>query len=203
MLLYLDGLFCHYALKSAIVEKKAIAIPPSSTLKLGLHRQGSYYLFKNMKVYALCLLALLFSSLSCSDRKVTFSEADTVLISTIFQENQKLHEGLLLTPPRLSTDGIAASTIALSQSQNPRLLEWKTQLLETIPKNPKDLEGSYTDLSKMALVLVEMKKEVPMKETFHQFYCPMVEKYWVAKEKEVRNPYAPDMRDCGDLVTED
>lgn len=35
----------------------------------------------------------------------------------------------------------------------------------------------------------------------HLFYCPMVRKSWVAEGTQVRNPYAADMRSCGDLVS--
>jgi len=33
----------------------------------------------------------------------------------------------------------------------------------------------------------------------HLFYCPMVKKFWIAYGKEVRNPYDPKMRKCGEL----
>lgn len=35
----------------------------------------------------------------------------------------------------------------------------------------------------------------------HLFYCPMVKKFWIAYGKEVRNPYDPKMRKCGERRT--
>ena len=35
---------------------------------------------------------------------------------------------------------------------------------------------------------------------YNKFYCPMVQKYWIAKGKEIQNAYAADMRECGELV---
>ncbi|PJZ70217.1 hypothetical protein CH373_12645 [Leptospira perolatii] len=34
------------------------------------------------------------------------------------------------------------------------------------------------------------------------FYCPMAKKKWIALGKEVRNPYDPKMKQCGEVVHE-
>lgn len=32
------------------------------------------------------------------------------------------------------------------------------------------------------------------------FYCPMVKKKWIAKGKEIRNPYLSNMKNCGQIL---
>jgi hypothetical protein len=155
-----------------------------------------------MKVFSAILIISLSFLSSCEPKKVPFSEQDIALVSQVFAENQILHEGLLSTPPKLSLDGIKSSIESLSKSTHPLVKEWKEKLSLSLPKNPKDIEASYEDLSKLALILVEIKKEVTLPDNYQQFYCPMVEKYWVAKDKEIRNPYAPEMRDCGEKIQE-
>jgi len=147
------------------------------------------------------MICLFFLS-SCEAPKIPFSDQDTALISEVFAETQKVHEGLLQNSPSLKIDRLRSSIEALSKSTHPRIKEWKSQLTENLPKKPDDLDTSFEELSKLSLLLVEIKKEIKLPETYQQFYCPMVEKYWVAKDKEVRNPYAPEMRDCGELIPE-
>ncbi|TGN13352.1 LIC13259/LIC11441 family protein [Leptospira ilyithenensis] len=34
------------------------------------------------------------------------------------------------------------------------------------------------------------------------FYCPMLKKKWIAKGKEIRNPYLANMKNCGQIVND-
>ncbi len=153
-----------------------------------------------MKVFYTFLLILIALISNCESKKNHFSEKEISLLAEVFQETQKMHEGLLLSPPTLLIDGISKSINNLGSSDHPRIKDWKSRLTENIPKNPKDLENSFANLSNLSLILVEIKKEVTLPEKFQQFYCPMVEKYWVSNDKEIRNPYAPEMRECGEIL---
>lgn len=155
-----------------------------------------------MKVFLTRLLFLLSLFANCQPAKIPYSEKDVQLLKEVFEESQKLHEGLLLPTPKLSIEGIQRSVNALSSSDHPKIKDWKNQLTENIPKNPNDLELSYDELSKFAITLAEIKNEVKLPDTYQKFYCPMVERYWVSKDKEVRNPYSPEMRDCGEILQE-
>ncbi|WP_167884286.1 DUF3347 domain-containing protein [Leptospira idonii] len=153
-----------------------------------------------MKVFLpLILLSLSFLGL-CKQAEIPFTETDISLVSQVFEENQKIQDELLKDSPNLQLEGLSKAVDSLASSTHPRIQDWKSKLKGLIPKDPKDLEKSYENLSQIALVLVEIKQAVPVRGDFQQFYCPMVEKYWVAKGKQVKNPYAPEMRDCGDLV---
>jgi|JI8StandDraft_1071087.scaffolds.fasta_scaffold00184_3 hypothetical protein len=155
-----------------------------------------------MKLFYWFLMICVLFIASCESAKIPYSDQDVALISEVFAETQKMHEGLLRTPAKLSLEQIQASIESLNKSTHPKIKEWKGQLTASLPKNPQDLEASFEDLSKFSLLLVEIRKEVKLPETYQQFYCPMVEKYWVSKDKEVRNPYSPEMRDCGEKIPE-
>ncbi len=155
-----------------------------------------------MKVFLTLSLILLSLFANCEPAKIPYSEKDVQLLTDVFEESQKLHEGLLLPTPKLEVVGIQMTVNALSASEHPKIKDWKSQLTETIPKNPNDLELSYDQLSKFAIILSEIKNEVKLPGAYQKFYCPMVERYWVAKDKEVRNPYSPEMRDCGEILQE-
>ncbi|WP_411824434.1 hypothetical protein [Leptospira sp. 'Mane'] len=153
-----------------------------------------------MKLFiSISLISILFLG-QCTPAEVPYSEKDISLISNLFEANQKMHEGLLLDPPSLSLVAFKSALDSLGSSTHPRLLEWKSRIEGLFPKNPKDLDASFVNLSQIASVLTEIKKAIPVLENYNQFYCPMVEKYWVAKGKSVQNPYAPEMRDCGEML---
>ncbi len=153
-----------------------------------------------MKLFISLTLVSIFFLGQCKPAEVPYSEKDISLVSKLFEANQKLHEGLLLDPPSLSLIEFKSALDSPASSTHPRLLEWKSKIEGNLPKNPKDLDASFENLSQIALVLTDIKKAIPALENFNQFYCPMVEKYWVAKGKLVQNPYAPEMRDCGEML---
>ncbi|MDZ4724960.1 MAG: hypothetical protein SH817_02300 [Leptospira sp.] len=155
-----------------------------------------------MKVFSLLLSISLFFLGSCGKKIQPITDEELALISKIFIENQKVHEDLLGDPPKISTLLLKQSIDELLKSKNDRILEWHKKLSVALPKETKVLDDSFEGLSKFAIVLTEIKKEVNLPENYQQFYCPMVDKYWVSKDQTIRNPYAPEMRDCGEIITE-
>jgi hypothetical protein len=156
-----------------------------------------------MKVFSIFYFLLILSVIGCTTSKVPFQTGDIDLIAAVFAENQKIHEGMLKEPPKLDFKSYYASIESLSKSKDERILNWQKRLLEQFPKNAKDLDTTFDQIAQMAVILLEIKHEVSLPVEYKKFYCPMVDKYWVSSDKFVRNPYASEMRDCGEQVTEE
>jgi len=56
---------------------------------------------------------------------------------------------------------------------------------------------------RFSLKLMKLVKKYNKLKTYREYYCPMVRKSWVQnilKIKEVQNPYAPNMKNCGRII---
>lgn len=67
-------------------------------------------------------------------------------------------------------------------------------------KETQDVEKFFQAYSSFSENLAESLKLAGGTGVFNRFYCPMVNKTWVSQGTKIQNPYAPEMRDCGDLV---
>ena len=65
--------------------------------------------------------------------------------------------------------------------------------------NPEDKESYFQSVSKFSEVLAKVNATYQMNNRYNQFFCPMVSKYWVSEGQKINNPYAADMRNCGEL----
>ncbi|PJZ26070.1 hypothetical protein CH352_05685 [Leptospira hartskeerlii] len=68
--------------------------------------------------------------------------------------------------------------------------------------------GKTTDLSKKRELFERLSKELESIVGHHDksgvsvFYCPMLKKKWLASGKEIKNPYDPKMKNCGEIINE-
>lgn len=151
-------------------------------------------------IKVIIILTLFFSF--CKQTKIQLTSEELKSIHAIFNENQKIYEFLLNNETQLPSIHSLQSTLekAKSTSHNSELIQIISNLQNTlIPYNQTDREKAFLALSNFANELDKLAVFADLKE-YHKFFCPMVSKYWVAKGELIQNPYAPDMRECGDLV---
>lgn len=122
-------------------------------------------------------------------------------IQDILLENEKIQSELLQEKiPNLENLKLKLNSAIESSKEIPELnakLKKLTTILN-ISNVPK--EEFYLVLSNFSENLSDILISNKINTDHHKFYCPMVSKYWIAKGVEVKNPYAPEMRDCGELV---
>lgn len=148
--------------------------------------------------YILILLFLFFSCKTELDNNTKNS------ILKILSENQKVHEQLIQSETVIPDTNALLASIREAKSltsQNKNLaseLEKLEAILNAI--NPKDREAFFGSISSFSEGLTDILKVNHLQTDYNKFYCPMVSKYWIAKGKEIQNPYAPEMRECGEIV---
>ena len=125
-------------------------------------------------------------------------------ILKILAENQKVHV-LLLEKSEIIPDTKAllisikeARLLASKNEDIQKQLDKMESMLTNI--NSKDKEAFFESLSSFSEILTDILKANQIRTEYNKFYCPMVAKYWIAKGELVENPYAPEMRECGELV---
>ncbi|HMV41920.1 MAG TPA: hypothetical protein PK079_21490 [Leptospiraceae bacterium] len=124
----------------------------------------------------------------------------------VLSENQKVHE-ILITKENLIPDTKAllesVQQAKIASEKNESIKKQIEKMESTLTNiNTKDQEAFFNGLSSFSETLTEIIKANQIQTEYNKFYCPMVAKYWVAKGEMVQNPYAPDMRECGELVKE-
>ncbi|ABZ99317.1 Hypothetical protein; putative signal peptide [Leptospira biflexa serovar Patoc strain 'Patoc 1 (Paris)'] len=153
-----------------------------------------------MKVFRISLLVLAFFALSCKEEVVPFGPQHQKLVETLLAGNQSVLEQFLKENPNPNWKEFSETIQSLVASDHPKLRSWGEQILTHIPTDPTDLESSYEKISKIQEILIQIRSEVPNQLKYNRFYCPMVDKSWLMTGREVKNPYAPEMRDCGELM---
>jgi len=124
-------------------------------------------------------------------------------VRSLLGENQKVHSFLLSHENQLPDIKGLLSVLNSSRDEikNPEIrsifLEMNAALSKIGPKNKESFFQSYSNFS---VILAGVVKKAGLATEYNKFYCPMVRKTWVASGEEIQNPYAPEMRDCGDLV---
>jgi hypothetical protein len=147
------------------------------------------------------VLILFFFLFSCKG-KIDNELRDSIL--KILAENQKVHV-LLLEKSEIIPDTKAllisikeARLLASKNEDIQKQLDKMEFMLTNI--NSKDKEAFFESLSSFSEILTDILKANQIRTEYNKFYCPMVAKYWIAKGELVENPYAPEMRECGELV---
>ncbi|TGK11549.1 DUF3347 domain-containing protein [Leptospira fletcheri] len=145
-------------------------------------------------------LALLF--LDCGKKELKpVTDAEKPLFETVLQKNQEVIDGLLKTENRAPDTQELEKALDSLASANGGLSETAAELKKALKEvEAPDLEGSLIAYSKFSDLLASTMKGRGLENGRNRFYCPMVKKTWVASGSKIRNPYAPDMRDCGDIV---
>lgn len=149
-----------------------------------------------MKRFIFILLLLLLS-----DCKKNLPDNIQKSLIAVLSENQLIQEKLLKNEnPELST---LKKSLKLSMEVAKSVPELQTQLSklsEELSDQKLNAEETYIQLSKFSEGFSKILLANDIKSEYNRFYCPMVAKYWIAKGVEVQNPYAAEMRDCGELV---
>lgn len=148
------------------------------------------------------LLSSVFIFLFCKTSKVQFTAEEIQSIQAIFEENQKVLDFLLKTETQIPSVVSLREVIQTAQSKatHPELKKIFSNLSTLLQAySEQDKEKAFTTLSNFSEELDKLAVYAGLIE-YHKFFCPMVSKYWVAKGESIHNPYAPDMRECGELV---
>lgn len=140
---------------------------------------------------------LLFFLIQCS--KLPDQALNSIL--SILSENEIIQSDLLSEKiPNLdSLKSKVKSSLEITKDipeLNAKLNKLNSILLKSISVK----EEVYLVLSEFSEALGDILISNNIKTEHNKFYCPMVSKYWIAKGTEVKNPYAPEMRDCGELI---
>ncbi len=160
------------------------------------------YLEDFMKHFAIMILSLLFFIIACGKKEIKpVSDTEKPLFETVLDENDKIVKGLLTTED-ISPDvkNLIAAIEALQAAKGgleEAALEMKKNLEAVDSKNANISFGAY---SKFSETLASTMKTAGLQSGRNRFYCPMVKKTWVFAGGKIQNPYAPDMRDCGDMM---
>lgn len=153
---------------------------------------------KHLMKFIIVLVLFLFSCKSNIDSALKNS------LLKILSENQKVHEVLLSKTDVIPDTKQLHAAVLEAKSQTGKNEEIKKQLdkIESILSNinSNDKEAFFESLSSFSEALTDILKANQIQTEYNKFYCPMVAKYWVAKGETVQNPYAPEMRECGELV---
>lgn len=153
-----------------------------------------------MKVFRISLLVFAFFALSCKEAVVPFDPNHEKMVESLLLENQSILEVFLNENPKPDWKDFSNVVQTLITSNHPKLKSWGEAIKVQIPNSETDLDTSYEKISKIQEILIQIKAEVPNQSKYNRFYCPMVDKSWLMTGKEVKNPYAPEMRDCGELM---
>jgi hypothetical protein len=148
--------------------------------------------------------AFLVFLISCGSSKAPEpSEITRTAFSRVLQENDKVIESIIKDGEKVP-DLSALLTVVengksvVVEAGLKRALEEEGRILQDASKKGKD--EFYEAYSRFAEHLsVSMTTGGVTLEDYNRFYCPMVSKYWLAKGTEILNPFAPEMRDCGEI----
>ncbi|MCX7997432.1 MAG: hypothetical protein N3A69_00585 [Leptospiraceae bacterium] len=155
-----------------------------------------------MRFISKIIIVLLLGFSFCKKAQTMLSKEEMESIEIIFQENQKVIDFLLNNEnllPSISTlkDSISKAKLLVKNADVNSTLEKLEASLQEYNENEK--EKSFLSLSRFSEELDKLAVLLNLKD-YHKFFCPMVSKYWVAKGESIHNPYASEMRECGELV---
>lgn len=147
-------------------------------------------------------LALIFLllALSCQQADPPFTASEESLVLALLIANEEMHSQLMIEEKIPNLKPMKQALQALSSQSHPSLLALSESNDKEFKDGQNDLESFYKSLSIFSTKLEPILKKSKAFSEYSAFYCPMVEKTWIAKGLPVRNPFAPDMRDCGDRL---
>lgn len=152
------------------------------------------------RYFLLSALIVVLSSLFCQKEEPAFLPSEESLVLSVLSANETIHGQLMKEEKIPDLTEIRRALAALSDQTHPALKSIASSKDAEFKEGQTDLEGFYKSLSDFSTKLQPViKKSVAFSE-YGAFYCPMVEKTWIAKGLAVRNPFAPEMRDCGDRI---
>jgi hypothetical protein len=149
-------------------------------------------------------LAILFGFLfGCGSKEQTPTKATIGVFSQVLQENDKVIESIIKDAENVPDlmalmDAVEKGKLIVVEDGLKRALEEESRILQDASKKGKD--EFYEAYSRFAEhISVSMSTGGVQLEDYNRFYCPMVSKYWLARGTDIMNPFAPEMRDCGEI----
>ncbi|MBM9499876.1 DUF3347 domain-containing protein [Leptospira sp. 201903071] len=137
----------------------------------------------------------------CAKQKAPITEPEKDALQSILLENESIHSFLMKEEEKIpDLSKLEADVRALILLNGGLKTEAEKMLHSLHKKDAKDLEKFFEAYSSFSETLAESVKLAGGNGVFNKFYCPMVKKTWVKQGTKIQNPYAPEMRDCGDLV---
>ncbi|MCG9874876.1 MAG: hypothetical protein MH321_08825 [Leptospiraceae bacterium] len=149
--------------------------------------------------YCSLLALILLFAFSCGSNKLT--DEDKRSMELLLEENEKIHSFLMKTESGLpSLQGISAALDAFDKTENSEV----SSQVSKMKLNLREIKGidKEKDFNQFSLFSENLSKLTKLfsVDGVNKFYCPMENKYWLAKGRSIENPYSPEMRDCGSLV---
>lgn len=151
----------------------------------------------------LFLVILLSFLIGCGSKEPVPTQLTIQAFSQVLQENDKVIESIIKdaeSVPDLTAllDAVEKGKSVVIEDGLKRALEEESRILQDASKKGKD--EFYEAYSRFAEhISVSMSTGGIQLEEYNRFYCPMVSKYWLARGTDIMNPFAPEMRDCGEI----
>lgn len=151
------------------------------------------------------ILILLISILAllsfCQKTPLVITESEKDVLQQILVENESIHSFLMKEEGKIPDTSKLISHINALISLNGGLKSSAEKMKNFLQdKDTKDIEKFFQAYSSFSENLADSLKLAGGTGVFNRFYCPMINKTWVSHGTKIQNPYAPEMRDCGDLV---
>ena len=153
--------------------------------------------------YIIIILAISLALVNCKS-KPELSGAEKELFEKVLEENQKIHKELFEHDTKIPSVVMLMklSIDAKEQAVNPELTATLEQIIAELSgidnSDREKFDSGYSGISEKLAAIIrtfEIKK-------YHEFYCPMEKRTWISTGIKIMNPYASDMRDCGEMVQE-
>ncbi|ALO24603.1 MULTISPECIES: LIC13259/LIC11441 family protein [Leptospira] len=151
------------------------------------------------------ILILLISILAllsfCQKTPLVITESEKDVLQQILVENESIHSFLMKEEGKIPDTSKLISHINALISLNGGLKSSAEKMKNFLQdKDTKDIEKFFQAYSSFSENLADSLRLAGGTGVFNRFYCPMINKTWVSHGTKIQNPYAPEMRDCGDLV---
>ena len=155
--------------------------------------------------YLVILLPILFFCKETAQEPKSLAKPEVIsAYESILAENQTVHDKMISEPDTLpDLDSLIASLESAGKIVEDlglkKSLEEEIRILKDV--KGKDQESFFAGISRFTEHLDTSMKTGGVKVAgYNKFFCPMVTKYWFSKGEEISNPYAKDMRDCGEMI---
>lgn len=154
-------------------------------------------------ILTIIIICNLFIFYSCGTKESEPAPATQEAFRKVLVENEKVVKLILEDSEKIPDtksliDSMVSAQSIVVEDGLKRALEEEIRILQDASK--LDKEGFYGSFSRYTEHMTASMKTGGIKlSEYNRFYCPMVKKYWIAKGTEVENPFAPEMRDCGEV----
>lgn len=160
-------------------------------------------ILENLKMFRPFLLSIgiLLFLVFCAKQRTPITEPEKDALQSILLENESIHSFLMKEEGKIPEVAKLEANVQALITLNGGLKSEAEKMLKSLQeKDPKDVEKFFQAYSSFSETLAESVKLAGGNGVFNKFYCPMVKKTWVSQGTKIQNPYAPEMRDCGDIV---